>query len=64
MTHNYSRLPHLAANSTPHPDARASAELCNRSAPGSRKNHQSVGGGKIKLVDEFLAEILADLKDI
>ncbi len=30
---------------------------------GSRKNHQSVGGGKIKLVDEFLAEILAYLKD-
>ncbi len=33
-------------------------------AVGSRKNHQSVGGGQIKLLGEFLAEILADLENI
>ena len=31
---------------------------------GSRKNHKSVGGGKIKFLDEFVADILADLEDI
>ena len=31
---------------------------------GSRKNHQTLGGGAIKLIDEFLAEIVAELKKV
>ena len=31
---------------------------------GSRKNHQTVGAGSIKLIDEFLAEILSELKNV
>jgi hypothetical protein len=33
-------------------------------AVGSRKNYQSVGDGKIKLLGEFVAEILAELENI
>ena len=31
---------------------------------GSRKNHQMIGGGTIKLLDELLAEIIAQLKSV
>ena len=31
---------------------------------GSRKNHKVVGGGTVKLVDEFVADILADLATV